>query len=260
MADDTDVAKRTSREFLVESIRLSGPMRYDAHRHEQHQIAWMASGEMELAVDGVQLHMHRGHLVWIPSNLRHQMTIPTGGHLITAYAAPHVRPGGSRWNRLAVTPATVLLRALLTDLTASEITRRRRGLAQALLFDALETSLPSQDVLAVPDDPRARVVADAILHDLADPTDLAEWAERLGVNAKTLTRAFVAATGLTFRQWRTTARMHRARAMLATGAPITETSAAVGYRSPSAFITAYRTTLGTTPGRDGATNRRLPVR
>lgn len=252
MVEGVDVSKRTSREFMVESIVLDEPTTYAAHRHERHQLAWMRAGEMTLDVDGVRLQMNRGHVVWIPGNMSHQMTVPTPGHLITAYAAPHVRPAGSRWSRPSVVPATALLRVLLDELSTNGITRRRRGLAQALLFDELEVSGPSHDVLALPDDPRARAVAEAVLEDVADPTELTAWADRLGVHAKTVTRAFVAGTGMTFRQWRTTARMHRARVLLASGTPVVEVSSAVGYRSPSAFISAYRATLGTTPGRDAA--------
>ncbi|MFT3855090.1 MAG: AraC family transcriptional regulator [Ilumatobacteraceae bacterium] len=249
------VGKRTSREFLVETIPLPGPTVYRAHRHPQHQLAWMRAGEMELRLDDQFLRLHSHHVVWIPSNVRHEMTIPTAGELVTAYVAPHVRLDGPRWSRPVVVPADDLIAALFGDLARADITNGRRALSQTLLFDCLQSSAPSDDVLAIPRDPRARAVAETILANPADGAELVEWAERLGVSGKTLARAFAADTGMTFGRWRTTARLHHARRLLHDGGLVVEVAAAVGYSTSSAFIAAYRQRLGITPGRDA---RRRP--
>lgn len=50
-------------------------------------------------------------------------------------------------------------------------------------------------------------------------------------------------------QWRPHARVRAAVRILADGANVTETAHAVGYRTTSAFVRAFRETTGRTPGR-----------
>ncbi len=73
---------------------------------------------------------------------------------------------------------------------------------------------------------------------------------------RTLSRRFLAETGMTFRQWQRQARLLAALVRLAQREPVTSVALDLGYDSPSAFIYAFRRALGTTPGRyferDGA--------
>lgn len=82
-----------------------------------------------------------------------------------------------------------------------------------------------------------------------DATTLAGWAARLDVSARTITRAFGAETGMGFTRWVATARAQHAVVLLAQGMEIDEVAGMVGYRSASAFTTAFRRVTGTTPGR-----------
>ncbi|MCD2104179.1 AraC family transcriptional regulator [Rhodococcus erythropolis] len=80
---------------------------------------------------------------------------------------------------------------------------------------------------------------------------MGEWARELGVSSKTWTRAFVADTGITFRQWRTCARMYASLEMLARGEGVKDVAPKVAYRTSSGFIAAFRETFGTAPARYG---------
>ncbi|WP_241005220.1 AraC family transcriptional regulator [Nocardioides sp. zg-1228] len=94
----------------------------------------------------------------------------------------------------------------------------------------------------------AHTVAQALLHDPADPTSLTDWAARLHVSDKTLQRHFVREFGTTFTAWRTTTRLRAAAAMLR-HLSVTETAHRVGYTSVSAFTAAFTREFGTSPGR-----------
>ncbi|RCV90275.1 helix-turn-helix domain-containing protein [Billgrantia montanilacus] len=52
-----------------------------------------------------------------------------------------------------------------------------------------------------------------------------------------------------FAAWRQQARLLAALPMLAAGRSVTVVSQEVGYESPSAFIAAFRRSLGASPGR-----------
>jgi AraC-like DNA-binding protein len=60
---------------------------------------------------------------------------------------------------------------------------------------------------------------------------------------------FVAETGLSFDRWRTATRVSAALPLLADGQPVGQVAHLVGYATASAFLAAFRRTVGTTPGR-----------
>src|SRR5690606_35192251 len=83
----------------------------------------------------------------------------------------------------------------------------------------------------------------------SDPRDLDQWSAQAGVSAKTIARAFLSETGMTFRAWRIQARLHAAAALLLGGSTVQETAALVGYRTTSSFITTFSSRFGLTPAR-----------
>jgi AraC-like DNA-binding protein len=50
-------------------------------------------------------------------------------------------------------------------------------------------------------------------------------------------------------RWRQQLRLAHALRLLAVGEPVTSVALDVGYDSPSAFVSSFRKTFGTTPGR-----------
>ncbi len=96
---------------------------------------------------------------------------------------------------------------------------------------------------------------------MADPSDtstLAQWATRIGVAHRTLTRQFAGETGLSFARWRQQARMLKAVELLGRGESVTTTALTVGYASVSAFIEAFAAQFGSTPARFAGGNAREP--
>ncbi|MCL6276323.1 AraC family transcriptional regulator [Streptomyces albidoflavus] len=97
-------------------------------------------------------------------------------------------------------------------------------------------------------------VARALAHDPSDTRELAAWAARLHISAKTLQRDFQREFGMSYTRWRTLLRLSAARALLGTE-PVTRIARRVGYASPSAFVAAFAKEYGRTPARyarDGA--------
>ncbi len=99
--------------------------------------------------------------------------------------------------------------------------------------------------LALPSDPVAREVADAIMTDPAN--GLEHHLRTANASRRTIERRFVAQTHTSLGQWRRRARILAAVSMLAQGATVTETAVAVGYASPSSFVSAFKAELGSSP-------------
>jgi transcriptional regulator GlxA family with amidase domain len=71
----------------------------------------------------------------------------------------------------------------------------------------------------------------------------------VGLSTRTVTDLFRQSTGLSFREWLTHARVQRATALLEDRTPVQEVAEMVGFRSASAFGSAYRRVTGSSPGR-----------
>jgi len=103
--------------------------------------------------------------------------------------------------------------------------------------------------LPEPRDPRLRRLTEALKRRPDDPRRLTDWPPIAGASARTLSRLFAAQTGMTFRQWQRQLRLLAALELLAQGRSVTTVALDVGYDSPSAFISVFRHSLGTTPRR-----------
>jgi AraC-like DNA-binding protein len=129
----------------------------------------------------------------------------------------------------------------LGDSTPSDRARMR------LLLDLLVTVPERPLALPMPTDPRARRVADRVLARVGAPGSLTDLARTSGASARTIERAFLDQTGMTFGRWRQQARLHEALRLLGDNTPVATTAMKVGYQSPSAFVAAFRKCFGRTP-------------
>jgi len=242
-----DASEWTSAVLSASRSRVVPGTGFGSHVHQEDQLAWMASGSMELAVLGDRWHLGREHLAWIPAGVPHEMEFAEAGDLVSVYADPALRPPGERWRSARTLRLDDLAASLVLHLADADPSPLRRRRCWLLLGELLEEAPDDDAAVALPRDPRARAVATALLADPADPRELAEWAAEIGVSTKTIARAFAAETGNTFREWRVRARMHTAVGMLVRGDAVQAVAPAVGYDSVSSFIAAFRSRLGSTP-------------
>ena len=251
----SDPGEWTIGDWVVSATEIAAGDAFELHRHNEDQLAWMASGSLELAVGGDRWHLRRDHAAWIPAGALHEMRFSEPGELISAYVDRRGRPAGDGWDRARVLALDPLGGALLRHLTGPVVGDARRRDCYALLRDLVADAPVSHEVVALPRDPRARAIALEILADPADGRSLAEWAAESTVSAKTIARAFVADTGRTFREWRVRARLHAAVGRLIQGEPVQVVAPAVGYDSVSSFIVAFRSRFGVTPAAYAARSR-----
>lgn len=247
-----DIAEETSGNFSVSRSRVVAGTVFESHVHQEDQLAWMNAGSMDLVVFGDRWRLRREHFAWIPAGTPHEMGFEAHGELISLYADPALRPRGDHWDRPRMMRADELGGSLLLHLADASPSRARSIRCRELLSDLLGSAPAHHDVVELPRDSRARAVAATILENPADPRELGEWADGLGVSAKTIARAFAADTGSTFRQWRIRARLHAAAGMLVEGEPVQRVAGEVGYESASSFIVAFKSRFGVTPARYAA--------
>jgi AraC-like DNA-binding protein/quercetin dioxygenase-like cupin family protein len=215
------------------------------HRHDEHQLAWTASGVLTMATAESTWVLPRSRALWMPAGRDHSVNVTLSAQMYSLYFRP--RPVGAGWTEPTVVAVSPLLGELILHLTDHAVSGDERRRAEALVFDLLEPV--SVAPLHTPPlrDERARFIADALAAAPDDPRTLAEWGRAAGASERTLSRIFVRDTGLSFREWRAQLRLIAALPLLAAGAAVASVSSAVGYANPSAFIAAFRRVFGVTP-------------
>ncbi|RMI31482.1 AraC family transcriptional regulator [Nocardia stercoris] len=220
---------------------------FDEHRHPQHQITWAARGVV--AVDSGAGHwvLPPTRALWIPGGIAHRTGSAAGADLRGIFLEPARCPAA--FARLTLLRVTPLLRELFDHMTSEPLPDDHRRRAEAVVFDLLEPVDVVPLGAPLPTDPRARAVAEALLANPADARTLAEFATATASSARTLARAFRTDTGSTFAQWRTQIRLAASLPLLADGLPVARIAPRVGYAGPSAYVAAFRRTVGISPGR-----------
>lgn len=220
---------------------------FDWHTHEDHQLAWASSGVLTVRSGSEAWVLPPTRALWIPAGVRHETLSGGVATMRTAY----VRPSwcAISWRTCTPVLTTPLVADLLTYLESDEPESSRRRLAEQLLVDLLEPVPTISFDVRMPSDDRALQVARMLTDNPADDRTLSEWGRDVGASSRTLARAFLSDTGLSFARWRALVRLHCAMEALGSREPVTEVARKVGYESASAFVAAFRRETGITPAR-----------
>ena len=223
--------------------------RFDWHTHEDHQLAWAATGVLTVLtgeVDGSTWVLPPTRALWIPAGLPHETASDGRATMRSLYIRPSLSP--VTWTDPTPVAASPLLAELIGYLGERGLPAGHRAHAEVLLADLL-TPVPVTAIqVSLPSAPTARRVAEALRADPADRRTLREWGRAVSASERTLARAFAAEAGVPFGRWRTRLRLQAALSMLAAGQPVSRVAGRVGYDTPSAFVAAFRRETGQTPG------------
>ena len=125
--------------------------------------------------------------------------------------------------------------------------------AQGRLINTLLDELaeaPIEDLhLPMPQDVRLRRLADSLLADPADKSSLGQWAIRIGMSERSMTRLLLEELGLSFGRWRRQLHVILSLQRLAKGDSVQTVALDLGYENASGFITMFRKAVGQPPAR-----------
>ncbi|MFF1923262.1 AraC family transcriptional regulator [Streptomyces sp. NPDC058221] len=234
--------------IVVGTFPLASGQWFVPHSHPRHhQLAWARRGVLGVAVDDVHWVLPRTRALWLPAGIVHRTGATRDAVLCSLYFAQD--RCDQDWTEPTPVGVDGLLAHLIGYLGREELHDDARLRAEGVVLDLLHP-LPATPI-DVPDpaDDRVRAVADALLAEPGDPRSLEAHARAVGVSRRTLTRLFVHDTGMNFDRWRTHVRLRAALPLLAEGQPVSRVAHTVGYATPSAFLAAFRRTVGTSPGR-----------
>ncbi|MFE6779210.1 helix-turn-helix domain-containing protein [Streptomyces sp. NPDC057702] len=217
------------------------------HHHDDHQIVYAGRGVLSVTTGAGSWVAPATSALWIPAGTVHEPRAWGETDLHTVGLPATVNPLGL--DRPAVIAVGPLLRELILEYTRdpTDPSPERRRLLRVLL-DQLRHSPQRPIHLPTARDTRLASVCALLTDDPADSRTLAALGAAVGASERTLARLFRAEMGMTFPQWRTQLRLHRALLLLADGVPVTAVAHRCGWATASAFIDVFRRKLGHTPG------------
>lgn len=253
---------------------LSGPTRrslvsgelIDWHDHAVNQLCYPLRGVLEISTPLGAWIVPPHRAAWIPAGVPHAHRAHGPTEMRTLVFAQTVNP--LSLDRPTVLAADPLLREVIVALcegqgpdgvaaepaagsagAADALDARQRRHLELVALDRLRRVEELPFSLPAPRDDRLRALADILAADPADERSLAQLGRGVGASERTLSRLFRTELGMSFPQWRGQLRLQRALTLLAAGRSVTAVAGECGFRSPSAFIDAFRRAFGTTPGR-----------
>lgn len=123
------------------------------------------------------------------------------------------------------------------------------GRIAVVLLDQLALAPIEKLNFPMPRTPKLREIAAALIADPADRATIEEWARRKAIAPRTLTRALMSETGMSFGRWRQQLHVLIALERLDQGQSTDAVANDLGYRSSSAFTSMFRKALGKPPMR-----------
>jgi AraC-like DNA-binding protein len=183
--------------------------------------------------------------LWVPAGVVCRLRMRGAVRLRMIYLHQSLCSGAQLTHAINVAP---LLHEAILEAVRQSVLPRDQPLTR-LIADLLLTSSSAPLMLPMPKDPRALRVAKRLVRDPAKRETLQQLAHGTGAGVRTLERIFATETGMGFAAWRQRLRMLESLRRLLDGDSVAVAAEAVGYESVSAFVVAFKATIGETPGR-----------
>ncbi|MFS2160769.1 helix-turn-helix domain-containing protein [Pseudomonas sp. Pseusp122] len=229
---------------------VSQDWEYARHQHRKGQLLYSVRGVLNCETEEGVWIVPPQCAVWIPGGLAHS----SRGSGRTECYCLFVEPAAAAdlpqsCCTLAVSP---LLRELL--LKAAEFPELyppggREERLIATLLDELAVAEVEDLHLPMPRDPRLRRLAEQLLAEPCDKTSMADWASRIGMSERNMSRLLLEEIGLSFGRWRRQLHVILSLQRLTQGDSVQTVALELGYENASGFVTMFRKAVGKPPAR-----------
>ncbi|MCF5709093.1 helix-turn-helix domain-containing protein [Pseudomonas syringae] len=220
------------------------------HQHRKAQLIYSLRGILNCEIeDGVWI-VPPQCAIWIPGDLPHAARGTGETECYCLFVEPDAAPDLPKvCCTISVSP---LLRELLLKVAGFPelyVLGGREDRLIAALLDEL-VAAPVEDLhLPMPRDSRLRRLAEMMLADPKDKTSKADWATRIGMSERSMSRLLLHEIGMSFGRWRRQLHVILALQHLTKGESVQTVALELGYENASGFITMFRKAVGKPPAR-----------
>ena len=220
------------------------------HAHDQAQLTFAASGMVQVHTDAGRWLVPPQLGVWIPAGVDHRVEVLADADLWMVHWTPEVAQAWAApapLDRVFAMRVTTLMRALLQAAFDTATTPDKTELLVRLMLHELSETADAPTFLPLPSSAVGRRVADVAAADHRNGLAVDDIASRAATSVRTISRVFLAETGLTFKVWRQRARIVQAMHRLAAGKSIARVASELGFSSTASFSAAFRQVTALTP-------------
>ncbi|GLZ22421.1 AraC family transcriptional regulator [Burkholderia plantarii] len=218
------------------------------HFHRKGQLVVTRRGSVTCQVESGIWLVPPNFGVWIPRGMLHSSRVSSGGEVLMLFLEPDVAA-------MPDTCCTLTLSALVLELICHLAKQSQHyasdsptGRLAVVLVEQLATMPVEYLHVPISSNPRLRRIATELAADPANRRTAAQWAARVALSERSLSRLVIAETGMTFGRWRRQLRLIVALQKLSVGTPVQRVSEDLGYESVNAFIAMFKSVFGRTPG------------
>lgn len=220
------------------------------HQHRKAQLIYSLRGILNCEIeDGVWI-VPPQCAVWIPGDLPHAARGAGETECYCLFVEPDAAPELPKTCcTIAVSP---LLRELIMKVAGFPEFYAQGGREDRLIATLLDelVAAPVEDLhLPMPRDPRLRHLVEMMLDDPTDKTAKADWATRIGMSERSMSRLLLHEIGMSFGRWRRQMHVILALQRLTKGESVQTVALELGYENASGFVTMFRKAVGKPPAR-----------
>ncbi|MCE8441126.1 AraC family transcriptional regulator [Rhodovulum sulfidophilum] len=229
------------------------------HHHKKAQLLFTVRGVINCEVEDAVWIVPPQCAVWIPGGLPHTVFGSGEVECISLFIDPPEAPNLPT-ECCTVTVSNFLRQLLMRANVLPELydIDGPDGRIVSVIFDELAVA-PVEDLrLPIPGDPRLKKLTDLLIAAPADHATVAEWASRIALSERSLSRLLAKEVGMSFGRWRRQLHIVLALRQLSTGRTVQAVAMDLGYESASSFVTMFRKMVGKPPSRY-LLERRRPV-
>ena len=245
---DVDGVLRPLLAVGLASVREDGEQA--PHQHRKGQLLYATRGVIHCEVESGVWIVPPQCAVWIPGGLLHAAQGVGEAECYCLFVEPAMAPVlPAVCCTVAVSP---LLRELITKAAGFPTLAAPHGAQERLVATLLDelAAAPVEDLhLPMPRDARLRRLAALLLAQPADKRTLAEWASRIGMSERSMTRQSLQEMGMSVGRWRRQLHVILALQRLAQGHSVKAVALELGYENTSGFVTMFRKAVGKPPAR-----------
>ena len=220
------------------------------HQHLKAQLLFTVRGVINCEVEDAVWIVPPQCAVWIPGGLPHRVFGSGEVECLSLFIQPPEAPILPR-GCCTITVSSLLRQLLMRANELPELydVDGPDGRIVSVIFDELALA-PVEDLrLPIPSDPRLKKLTDLLIAAPADHASVADWAARIALSERSLSRLLAEEVGMSFGRWRRQLHVVLALRHLSAGMTVQAVAMDLGYESASSFVTMFRKMVGTPPSR-----------
>ncbi|MDH0648790.1 helix-turn-helix transcriptional regulator [Pseudomonas sp. GD03858] len=236
--------------IALSAARVGQDWELAPHRHRKGQLIYTVRGMLDCEVETGVWIVPPQCAVWIPGGMLHSTRGSGETECYCLFVEPEaVEHLPARCCTLSVSP---LLRELLLKASGFAPLYAEQGPQGRLIATLLDElcAAPVEDLhLPMPSDRRLRQLTQGLLADPASAAPSGEWARRIGMSERSMSRLLQQEVGMSFGRWRRQLHVILSLQRLTLGESVQAVALGLGYESASGFVTMFRKAMGKPPAR-----------